>query len=175
MALLTMGIQAATLPLKAAEIKLSPTEKLNLKLVDDLCFTKYANVLKAMMMVETYAGRYDDENQNLKFATSKRWKYMWYGIMQIEFRTAKWMVEQYDLYAHVNLSDEAILDKLMYSKGFNIYIANMYFKHLVQLFDGDIAFAILAYNVGPTNVMKFGLDYDPNNYLNKVNSYLKEM
>lgn len=59
---------------------------------------------------------------------------------------------------------------------FNIIISCLYLKFLDKICDSHEE-AVLSYNVGLTNVIKYGLTHDPNDYLNKVkkmNNYLQE-
>lgn len=85
-----------------------------------------------------------------------------HGIMQIRFSTAKWILSKNNLHF-----EDSMLLKLLYDDKFNIMIGCTYLRYLIKTFKGDKNKAILAYNVGVTNVKRYGINFDPNEYLDK--------
>jgi len=119
----------------------------------------YPKTVRAILMQETLAGKLGRTGDD---GTS-------YGVMQIQFKTAKWMIEKRLI--KWNDSDINLKLNLKYSDQFNIKVGAIYFKYLLGYFKGDVKKAILAYNIGLGNVNKYGFKYDPNGYLNKVLNY----
>lgn len=124
--------------------------------------TEYPEIFQAIMINESVAGRYG------RFGDTrfKDWKRRSYGVMQIQFYTAQRMVG--DLY-----TDQELLRLLTTNDDFNILIGAMYFQKLLDMFNGDWKKAALSYNVGPGNVIKHNLNFDPNNYISKIKYHLK--
>lgn len=151
---LTIAILLFSCQLFAAE--LTETQKRNYEKVYKIA-SKYnvQQIMPAICMVETELG------DNIKNRSS-------FGIMQLNYVTSKWILEQNDKKVPKNL--KKLLKK---DHDYNIIISCIYFKYLLIETKGDIDKAILAYNVGINKVKKFGLRHDPNNYLRKVKKHIR--
>lgn len=122
----------------------------------------HPEILQVIMMNETVAGkwgRHGDKN-------FEDWKKQCYGIMQIQFYTAKLVVRGMKDYSFQ--SEQELLKRLQYDDLFNIRVARQFVKWLLKYNEGDYYKAILSYNVGPGNVKKHGLKHDPNGYVKKA-------
>lgn len=62
---------------------------------------------------------------------------------------------------------------MTYDDKFCIIVACSYFYYLLEQNKGDYSKAVLSYNVGLSNVKKYGLKHDPQNYLMKFNKCKK--
>lgn len=85
------------------------------------------------------------------------------GVGQMQPKTAIYMLDRY--FPHHTFTLKTVAEKLLSDDKFAIMLSAIYYKYLLHYFDGDRDKAILAYNVGPTKVRKFGLSFDPNGYL----------
>jgi len=63
---------------------------------------------------------------------------------------------------------------------FSIHLATLYFKYLYDMYvdRGNVSGvawrkALLAYNVGPGTLNEYGMNFDPNDYLNGIRDHLK--
>jgi hypothetical protein len=112
----------------------------------------YGNTITGMLRQESDVGRFGKYHDN---GTS-------FGVMCIKVGTAK------DMLSGENLTDEIIKQRLIEDDYFNIRVAVLYVKYLLEYFDNDLERAILAYNVGMGRVSKFGLKFNPNNYIVNV-------
>lgn len=95
-----------------------------------------------------------------------------FGVLQIKLSTAQDVLQKNNVELNPNLLKFLLTE---YDE-FNIIISCLYLKFLDRICDSHEE-SILSYNVGLTNVIKYGLSYDPNNYLNKVkkmNEYLRK-
>jgi hypothetical protein len=108
-------------------------------------------------------GRYGDDH-------FEDWKLHCFGVMQIQFHTARLFVDKFTDY---ELTDIELVRRLRFDDAFCIELAGVYVKWLLKFNKGDIYKTILSYNVGPGNVRKYGLEHDPNGYLDKAISNLK--
>jgi hypothetical protein len=122
----------------------------------------HPEVTQAIILQETLAGklsRYGDRHLP--------WGKKSYGVSQIQLDTAKDIIKMH--FNHqVFTTDEDIIHALVTNDEFAIHMAAWYFEYLMDFFQGDWKKAVLAYNVGLKNVLKHGLNHDPNKYLNKV-------
>ena len=69
-----------------------------------------------------------------------------YGLMQLKDETALWCAEQFSL---------GIAKEDIHKPENNILIGCAYMRYLIDLYDGNIATAVAAYNAGPGNVNKW--------------------
>ena len=69
------------------------------------------------------------------------------GLMQLQDETAEECAAK--LKKQVKVPDD------LYDPEVNIMLGSYYLSHLIQLFDGDIEKAVMAYNGGPGNVKKW--------------------
>ncbi|MDX9695823.1 MAG: lytic transglycosylase domain-containing protein [Bacteroidales bacterium] len=96
-----------------------------------------------------------------------------HGIGQMHIPTAIHVIE--NLYGkNHGYSKKQIANKLLTDDEFAVILTLRYYQYLLKVFRYDRKKAILAYNVGLGRVLKYGLSFDPNNYLSKVLSYRKE-
>jgi len=93
-----------------------------------------------------------------------------YGIGQMHIDTAMDVIEYYYGKKH-KWTREKMKHRLMVDDRFAVRMSIRYYKMLLTQFKGNRSRAILAYNVGPYNVLKHGLSFDPNDYLNLVLGY----
>ena len=91
------------------------------------------------------------------------------GISQLQFKTVKWLLKK----QNIEMLDDNLRYLLTFDIEFNIIVSCSYMNYLIKKMKGDKRKAILSYNVGLTNVRKYGLKYDPNNYLKKFEKYKK--
>ena len=91
------------------------------------------------------------------------------GITQMQFKTAKWWLKK----QNIIMSDDNLKYLLTNDNEFCIIVSCLYLNYLIKKMKGDKRKAILSYNVGLTNVRKYGLKYDPNGYLKKFEKYKK--
>lgn len=123
-------------------------------------------LLQIIMMNETVVGRwgrYGDDH-------FRDWKMHCFGVMQIQFNTARLFVNKFTSY---KLNDKELVRRLRFDDAFCIEIAGIYAKWLLDFNAGDLHKTILSYNVGPGNVRKYGLSFDPNKYLKRAMLNLK--
>ena len=74
------------------------------------------------------------------------------GLMQLMPATARWVAEQANMAGDsADRTDEPAV---------NIALGTWYIRHLLDRFDGNIVFAVAAYNAGPGNVDKWVQGYD---------------
>lgn len=92
-----------------------------------------------------------------------------FGILQIKLSTARWHLEKNG----IKLSDESLKYLLINDNKYSIMLACSYFNYLLKQNGGDYSKAVLSYNVGLSKVRKYGLLFDPNNYLVKFNKNYK--
>lgn len=122
-------------------------------------------ILQAILLNETVAGRFG----RLGDKHFKDWRRRSYGIMQVQFKTAKFILKKNrELY----MSDEKLLLYLRSDDRFNIYVARLYVQYLWKKYK-NWDYVLLAYNVGPKNIRKYKLEYDPNGYLAKAYFYFE--
>jgi soluble lytic murein transglycosylase len=119
----------------------------------------YPKTVKGVLMQETLAGklgRIGDDGRS-------------FGVMQVQLATAKFMIKKklFNFYG----TDKQLAQALRYDDDFNIMVGSRYIKYLIGYYHGDIKKAVLAYNVGPGNVNKHGLKFDPNHYRRRVFYY----
>ena len=91
------------------------------------------------------------------------------GISQLQFKTVKWLLKK----QNIEMLDDNLRYLLTFDIEFNIIVSCSYMNYLIKKMKGDKRKAILSYNVGLTNVRKYGLKYDPNGYLKKFEKYKK--
>lgn len=130
---------------------------------------EYPETIQGILLQESKAGKLRTTGSGY----FDDWRNDYYGVMQIKFTTAKWIIRKtfdYDMYGDVQL-----LLLLINNNKFNIQIGTIYFKYLMKSFDGNWKKAVLAYNVGPGKVRECGLNYDPNKYVNGVNNHIKTL
>jgi hypothetical protein len=130
----------------------------------------YPETIQAICLQETlagYLGRYGDKDKSKNLRS--------YGVMQLTLGTAKYIMEKHFKFNFFG-SDDEIIEALVKNDTFNILLGRVYFKYLLDKFEGEHlqwSKAVLAYNVGPGNVRKYGLSFDPNNYLEMVKWRIK--
>lgn len=129
----------------------------------------HPELLQVIMMNETVAGKWGRHGDK-KF---KNWKSQCYGVMQIQFYTAKMVVENWTDYNFID--DEALRRRLQFDDLFNIKIAVLYIQYLLKFNKGDYFRTVLSYNVGPGNVQKHDLTFDPNKYVKKAKLQITRM
>jgi hypothetical protein len=124
-------------------------------------------LLQILMMNETVVGRwgrYGDDH-------FKDWRLHCFGIMQMQFRTARWIVDKWTDY---KLSDKELVKRLRFDDAFAIELSRVMVQYyLIPYFGDNLPKLILSYNTGPGVVLKHGLSYDPNKYLKRGLSSLK--
>jgi len=146
-----------------------------------ICLTH--NISKPYGFPETMQAILRQETGVGKFKTSARVeKLEWaaFGIMQIQPKTARWVLEVL-MGAHDIPKDDVMLKvKLQTDPSFSIHIASVYFHHLYNRYldkgfstGASWRYAVLAYNIGPNKLAKMNYDYDPNKYLDHIRSKLK--
>lgn len=146
----------------ASSFAMTPEQSRNLKIAKEIGKEYgWPETAQVIIMQETLAGhltKYGDR----KAAFGKKS----YGIAQMQLNTAKFIIKKH--FGHKVFScDEEIITTLVTNDKFAIHLAMWYFKYLMNMFDGNWKKAILAYNVGPGNVQKYGFKHDPNKYLKK--------
>jgi len=133
---------------------------------------QFPETIQAIALQESLAGalgRHGDKH-------FKDWRKRSYGIMQVRFTTAKWILHR-KFGSHV-YTDDVLLYNLTYNDKFNIFVARIYWQYLYNQFrDHNMRWtkAVLAYNVGIGNVLKYGLSFDPNNYIKNIHKRLKQL
>jgi hypothetical protein len=128
----------------------------------------YPETIQAIVFVESSAGlkKFGDKN--------KSWSYRSYGIGHFQLATAKWLIKKH--FGHpLFKNDKQLVDSLVKNDKFSAILVRIYFEYLLKKFRGNWKKAVLAYNVGPTNVRKKGLTFDPNRYINKINKAIIEV
>ena len=116
------------------------------------------DIIPSIIGIESSFGlfKHGDDNKSL-------------GITQIQFKTAKWWLKK----QNIIMSDDNLKYLLSDDIEFCIIVSCSYLNYLIKKMKGDKRKAILSYNVGLTNVRKYGLKYDPNGYLKKFEKYKK--
>lgn len=92
-----------------------------------------------------------------------------FGVMQIQLSTANYMLKK----QNIKLSNKDLKYLLISDNKFNLLIGQLYIEYLLKKFDNNINKAVLAFNVGPSNVRKYGLQHDPQNYLQRYDNSIK--
>lgn len=127
----------------------------------------HPEILQILMMNETVVGRwgrYGDDH-------FKDWRLHCFGVMQMQFRTARWVV---DTWTDYKLNDVQLVKRLRFDDAFAIELSGvMVDKYLKPYFGDDLKKLILAYNTGPGKVLKHGLKHDPQGYLDRGMRNLK--
>ena len=126
----------------------------------------YPEILQVLMMNETVVGRfgrYGDDH-------FKDWKMHCFGVMQIQFNTARLFADRFTDY---KLTDKQLVKRLRFDDAFCIELAGVYVKWLFDFNKGDLHKTILSYNVGPGTVQNYGLSRDPNKYLQRALNHLR--
>jgi hypothetical protein len=130
---------------------------------------KHPEILQIILLNESLAGKVGRHGDK-KF---KSWRMHAYGVMQVQFRTAKLVVKNQTSLKFPN--DWALRNKLKNDDAFNIHIARLYVAWLMKLNKGNYFKTILSYNTGPGSVKKHGFSWDPNKYVAKAKRNLHEM
>ena len=121
----------------------------------------HPELLQIIMMNETVVGRwgrYGDDH-------FKDWQLHCFGVMQMQFRTARWVVDKWTDY---KLDDVALVKRLRFDDAFAIELSGVMIENYFKpIFGDDLKKLILAYNVGPGKVLEHGLDHDPQSYLKR--------
>jgi len=111
-------------------------------------FNNNPELVCTIMLNETSAG------ENLKYGVGDRFLRPFdrsYGVMQVRFRTCKFLINKLNIKFLKKLPDEKILVFLMEDNKFNIAIANMYISYLKKKYKGDEKKIVIAYNSGYYN------------------------
>jgi hypothetical protein len=128
-------------------------------------------ILQAILLNETVAGRFG----RIGDAHFKNWRKRSYGVMQIQFNTARRILNSHGLFKH--WTNEKLLIYLRGDDRFNMYVSRLIVQQLWNRYK-DWDYVLLAYNVGTWNIGKHGLEYDPNGYLARayfhITSTIKE-
>lgn len=132
----------------------------------------YPETIQAILWQETKAGSYG-KIDGIIIGDSKSSRKS-YGVLQVQLRTAREVLKKYP---HLGTfgTDAELLYRLLKDDRFNIRIGAHYFKNLIERFGENPSGwnrAVLAYNVGPSNVLKCGLSFDPNAYLPSVKNHI---
>jgi hypothetical protein len=133
---------------------------------------QFPETLQALALQESLAGKLG----RLGDKHYKDWRKRSYGVMQVRFTTAKWILHR--KFGHHIYLDGVLLHRLTYDDKFNIFVARIYWEYLYNQFRGHKlrwSKAVLAYNAGIGNVMKYGLSFDPNNYLMHIKQRLRAL
>ena len=69
------------------------------------------------------------------------------GLMQITLPTGQWIAEQVDV---TGFTEDALFDPEL-----NIRFGTWYLRHLLDQFDNDVEAALIAYNAGPANLLRW--------------------
>jgi hypothetical protein len=132
----------------------------------------FPETLQAIVWQETKAGNYNANRYGIVGdshlgSVGKRS----YGPAQVRLETAWDVLKEYpELGSFKN--DENLLVALLTDDHFNISIAAHYLKMQLGRFNSNWKKSILAYNVGPSNVKRYGLARDPNKYVDRVKSHI---
>lgn len=132
----------------------------------------FPETIQAIALQETLAGHLG----RLGDKQFKDWRKRSYGIMQVRFVTAKWILHQ-KFGSHI-YTDAGLLHNLTHNDQFNIFVARIYWQYLYNQFRGHKlrwTKAVLAYNAGIGNVLKYGLSFDPNNYVKNIHKRIKSL
>lgn len=145
---------------------------LNSTQIENLIYAKkagetinYSETLQAIAWQETRAG------DTLLVGNSGE-----LGVFQIKYETAYYVLKKNNL--HNIFSKDELTYNLIFNTQFSSIIAKEYFDYLINKFKGEKAYwskAVLAYNFGPSNVMKYGLTIDPNNYVKKIRNHIQKL
>jgi hypothetical protein len=133
---------------------------------------QFPETIQAIALQESLAGaigRHGDKH-------FKDWKKRSYGVMQVRFTTAKWILHR-KFGSHI-YTDAGLLHNLTYNDKFNIFVARIYWQYLYNQFRGQPmrwTKAVLSYNAGIGNVIKHGLSLDPNNYVKNIHKRIKSL
>jgi hypothetical protein len=147
-------------PAEAYSIKLSKAEKaLMADAYKEGKRIGKPEILQAILLNETVAGRFGRVGD-----VDKDWRKQSYGVMQIQFNTARRLAPK-------DMSDQELLIYVASDDKFNIRLARVLVEQLWRRYK-DWDRVLLAYNVGPWNVDRYGLKYDPNGYLAKAYFHL---
>jgi len=133
---------------------------------------QFPETLQALALQESLAGKLG----RLGDRHHKDWKKRSYGVLQVRFTTAKWILHR--KFGHHIYYDGELLRRLTNSDRFNVFVARIYWEYLYNQFRGHKlrwSKAVLAYNVGIGNVLKHGLSFDPNKYLMNIQLRLKAL
>lgn len=123
----------------------------------------HSETLQAILLIESYAGKYRLGDGNTSF-----------GVMQVKLNTAKYILKKY-MKSEVVSDNFSVVKLLIENDMACIRVGGSYLKHLYKEFQGEEfrwSKAVLAYNVGPEKVKQYGLAYDPNNYVKRVQSFI---
>jgi len=137
----------------------------------------FPETMQAILLQETNGGRVRKTPSKSKNTFEQKS----FGVMQIQPETAKFIM--------VNIlgQDESKIPPMHELKlllknndNFSIHLATLYFKYLYDMYvdRGNVSGvawrkALLAYNVGPGTLNEYGMNFDPNDYLNGIRDHLK--
>jgi len=133
---------------------------------------QFPETIQAIALQESLAGHIG-RHGDIHF---KDWKKRSYGVMQVRFTTAKWILHR-KFGSHI-YTDAGLLHNLTYNDKFNIFVARIYWQYLYNQFRGhDMRWtkSVLAYNAGIGNVLKHGLSFDPNQYIKHIHERIKSI
>ena len=125
--------------------------------------TGFPEYFQSIMLNETVAGRWGRHGDK----NFKSWKRQSYGVMQVQFTTARAMYK--------DMNDKELLLRLRFDDAFNLRTAKKHFMYLLKEFRNDPARAVLAYNVGSYSVHKNGFSRDPNKYHPRSMDWVRKM
>lgn len=126
----------------------------------------WPETIQAIQFVESTCGinKYGPADDNF----SNRY----FGTAQMKISTARYVIKNIRKDDR-KYSDNKIFIRLLLMDEWAIKLSADYFAYLLDKFrkyPDPWRYAVLAYNRGPGTVMKYGLDHDPYNYVDKVNT-----
>ena len=127
----------------------------------------YPETIQAIIFLESSAG---ENKQNLNDPS--------YGVGHMKVATFKNLLKRH--FNHSGFSDDEIPGVLKKNDRFAIYLTCLYFKSSVNFFRKRYktkvwSRSVLSYNCGVTGVHENGLSNDPNDYVRKINSIIKNV
>jgi len=129
----------------------------------------YPEIIQGIVYQETHCGLFKNR-KNLHHDDPNIYN-RYFGVMQIKIGAFKDVNRYFKL--GIDLTPHEVEYHLQNDDRFNITIATLYIKYLMDYFDGDVDKTILAYNIGMSVVRKHGLKYDPYDYVNKVKKWIQ--
>jgi len=137
----------------------------------------FPETMQAILLQETNGGRVRKTSSKSR----NRFESASYGVMQIQPDTARYIMVTILGQDEKKIPPEHELKLLLRNNdNFSIHLATLYFKHLYDMYikSGNLSGvawrkALLAYNVGPGTLKEYGMNFDPNDYINGIRDHLK--
>ena len=159
-------IMIGLLPIMIEANTLDIRQLLTLKTVKNIALdypnkngTTFEETMMAICMVETSGGEIQYGDRQLLKNGIKKGSY---GIMQVRLETARFVAKNFALWDVKEMSDVALIKKMMHENTFNIKIATLYIVWLSE--HSNSYFEMVSrYNGGKVN----------HPYFNKIQKYIK--